>query len=70
MSEDYFDALMEVLKFDRCKVVFRKVFNSKEEIQKECNDYFKSNLIEGIVLRTIDSNFSAKFMNDEYDSKK
>jgi hypothetical protein len=70
MNEDYFDALMEVLKFDRCKVVFRKVFNSKEEIQKECNDYFKSNLIEGIVLRTIDSNFSAKLMNDEYDSLK
>jgi hypothetical protein len=70
MNEEYFNALMEELKFERCKVVFRKVFNSKEEIQKECNDYFKTNLIEGIVLRTINSNFSAKLMNDEYDSKK
>jgi hypothetical protein len=70
MNEEYFNSLMEELKFERCKVVFRKVFNSKEEIQKECNDYFKTNLIEGIVLRTMDSNFSAKLMNDEYDSKK
>jgi hypothetical protein len=32
MDEEYFNSLMEELKFDRCKVVFRKVFNSKEEI--------------------------------------
>jgi hypothetical protein len=70
MGEEHFNNLMEELKFERCKVVFRKIFNSKEEIQKECNDYFKRNLIEGIVIRTIDSRFSAKLMNDEYDSKK
>jgi hypothetical protein len=70
MGEDNFNTLMEELRFERCKVVFKKVFNNKEEIQKECNDYFKTNLIEGIVIRTIDSKFSAKFMNDEYDSKK
>jgi hypothetical protein len=70
MGEDVFNTLMENLRFERCKVVFKKVFNNKEEIQKECNDYFKTNLIEGIVLRTIDSKFSVKFMNDEYDSKK
>lgn len=70
MDEDSFNSIMTTLGFERCKVIFKKVFNNKEEIQKECNDYFKTNLIEGIVLRTIDSKFSAKLMNDEYDSKK
>ena len=37
---------------------------------KECNDYFKNNLVEGIVVRTLDSKFSAKIMSLEYDSKK
>ena len=36
----------------------------------ECNNYFKTNMIEGIVVRTLDSKFSAKIMNLEYDSKK
>lgn len=65
-----FNVIIETLGFERCKVVFRKTFNSREEIEKECKEYFKTNLIEGIVLRTHDSKFSAKFMNDEYDSKK
>lgn len=52
------------------KEVFIKEFNSKEEILTECNNYFKTNMIEGIVVRTLDSKFSAKVMNLEYDSKK
>ena len=52
------------------KEVFNKQFNSKEELLTECNNYFKTNMIEGIVVRTVDSNFSAKIMNLEYDSKK
>ena len=32
--------------------------------------FFKDHLIEGIVLKTPDSKFSAKYMNLEYDSKK
>jgi hypothetical protein len=52
------------------KEVFNKQFNSKEEILQECNQYFKQNMIEGIVIRTLDSKFSAKCMNLEYDSKK
>lgn len=56
--------------FNYVKEVFVKEFNSREEIEKECNEYFKNNLIEGIVLRSLDSKFSAKFMNLEYDSKK
>ena len=52
------------------KEVFNKKFNSKEELLNECNNYFKTNMIEGIVVRTVDSKFSAKVMNLEYDSKK
>ena len=52
------------------KEVFNKEFSSKEELLAECNNYFKTNMIEGIVVRTLDSKFSAKVMNLEYDSKK
>ena len=52
------------------KEVFNKEFNSKEELLAECNNYFKTNMIEGIVVRTVDSKFSAKIINLEYDSKK
>ena len=58
------------LELPTVKEVFVKVFNSKEELLAECNNYFKTNMIEGIVVRTLDSKFSAKVMNLEYDSKK
>jgi hypothetical protein len=58
------------LGFVPVKEVFVKEFNSKEEILQKCNQYFKKNMIEGIVIRTLDSKFSAKVMNLEYDSKK
>lgn len=53
-----------------CPIITHKVFNSFKEIKKECQEYFNENLVEGIVLRTLDSKFSCKFMNDEYDEKK
>jgi hypothetical protein len=69
--EEYmFDIYMAGLGFERCPVIFDKIFISKEELENECRQYFKENMIEGIVVRTADSKFSAKFMNDEYDSKK
>jgi RNA ligase (TIGR02306 family) len=52
------------------KPVFHKEFNSKEEVIIKCNSYFKNNMIEGVVVRTLDSTMSAKVMNLEYDSKK
>ena len=60
----------DYLGFTTVKEVFNKEFNSKEELLAECNNYFKTNMIEGIVVRTLDSKFSAKVMNLEYDSKK
>ena len=48
----------------------KREFTSKEDLLAECNAYFKQNMVEGIVVRTFDSKFSAKCMNLEYDSKK
>ena len=70
LPESEFSELIEKIGLERTKVVFHKKFNSREEIEKECNDYFKDNLIEGIVLRTEDSKFSAKFLSNLYDSLK
>jgi hypothetical protein len=58
------------LVFTPVKEVFNREFTSKEDLLAECNAYFKQNMIEGIVVRTLDSKFSAKVMNLEYDSKK
>ena len=65
-----FEFEADYLGFTTVKEVFNKEFNSKEELLTECNNYFKTNMIEGIVVRTLDSKFSAKVMNLEYDSKK
>lgn len=69
-DETTFQSYMEVLGFNRCTVIFDKIFNSREELDHECKEYFKTHLIEGIVVRTPDSKFSAKFMNEYYDSLK
>lgn len=69
-GEEKFDLYMNTLGFKRCPVIFNKTFNSKEELINECKSYFKNNMVEGIVVRTLDSKFSAKFMNDEYDMLK
>jgi hypothetical protein len=69
--EEYmFDIYMAGLGFERCPVIFDKIFISREELENECRQYFKENMVEGIVVRTADSKFSAKFMNDFYDSQK
>jgi RNA ligase (TIGR02306 family) len=52
------------------KEVFNREFKSKEELIGECESYFRNNMIEGIVVRNLESTFSAKIMNLEYDSKK
>jgi hypothetical protein len=70
MSESDFANLMIGLGFERCPVIFNQTFNSKEEIVEVCNNYFKENLVEGIVIRTLDSKNSYKFMNAFYDSTK
>lgn len=69
-SEYEFNNMIHIFDFKRCPVIFDREFHSKEELQNHCKEYFKLHMIEGIVVRTVDSKFSAKIMNDEYDSKK
>lgn len=78
-SKGYCEPLPMTNVIDMCKeldiemvdIVFNKVFNTVEELRDECENYFKDNLVEGIVIRTFDSNqFSAKYMSNDYDSQK
>ena len=69
LNDLYFNS-ENMLEYNSCPLLFTKVFNNFKEIEDCCNDYFKNNLIEGIVLSTPENDFSAKFMNLEYDSKK
>jgi RNA ligase (TIGR02306 family) len=70
LSEEDFNLYASALELKTPKVYFDKVFNTVEEIKQQCETIFKSELIEGIVLRDENHNFSCKFMNNEYDSKK
>lgn len=70
LSSERFYKICNDLDLKFCDVVFEKEFNDIQEIKDECDSYFKTNLIEGIVLRSIDSKISCKYMNLEYDSKK
>lgn len=70
MPEKDFNDIIIGLGFERCPIIFNQTFNSKEEICDACNNYFKENLVEGIVIRTLDSKLSMKFMSADYDSKK
>jgi hypothetical protein len=63
--------ICEELQLPMVNVVFNKVFNTIDEIKETCNDYFNTSLIEGIVIRTYETNaYSGKYMNNEYDSLK
>ena len=67
---NFFSAPPSTLQFNRVTEVFNREFSSKEDLLAECNAYFKQNMTEGIVVRTLDSKFSAKIMNLHYDSMK
>lgn len=63
--------ICEGLELPMVDVVFSGMVMSIEEIKDTANEFFKNNLIEGIVIRSYDSNqYSSKFMNNEYDSLK
>lgn len=70
LSEEDFNLYANALELKTPKLYFDKIFTTIEEIKQECEFVFKSELIEGIVLRDENHNFSCKFMNNEYDSKK
>ena len=70
LGELEFDRICTELELNRCEIVFKGYFETKEDLILKCEEYFKNNLIEGIVIRNFDSTFSAKYMSLEYDSKK
>ena len=65
-----FKSITGILGVETAPEIFNRKFSSKEELLDTCNTYFASNMVEGIVVRTLDSTFSSKIMNLEYDSKK
>lgn len=67
---DFFYNLCSELGLDHTPIVFSREFTDLDDLKEECEKYFKANMIEGIVVRTDDCRFSAKYMNAEYDSKK
>ena len=75
MDEANFSFMIRLFGLGRCPVYFTRTFRFKSDLVRHCNDIFqkekdRGNLIEGIVVKTPDSNFSAKVMSLEYDSKK
>lgn len=70
LSNTEFTELVNDLQLPRCPVIFDRVFENKQELYDECNNYFKTNLVEGIVIRNEGTSVSCKFMNLEYDAKK
>ena len=70
LSELDFQKICRDLNLPSSPLYFSKQFNTIQEIKDECESIFNKQLIEGIVLRDENHNFSCKYMNNEYDSKK
>jgi len=70
VDEETFVTSAQMIDFKTPKVYFDKVFNTIEEIKQECESIFKTELIEGIVIRDENHNFSCKYMCSLYDSMK
>ena len=65
------DKICQELNLPFVNVVFIKQFTSIEETKDTCNEYFNNNFVEGLVIRSYDTNnYSAKYMHNEYDSRK
>ncbi len=76
VNRDEFKRISKELHLDVVPELFNIAFNSREEVEDVCNRVFQDYkydhkmLIEGIVLNSFNGQFSCKFMNNEYDSKK
>lgn len=75
-QNDYeFSHFCETYNIPMADKVVERVFKSRKDIEQTSKNIFKEfsekgMIIEGIVYRDEEGKFSAKFMNNEYDSKK
>ena len=66
-----FKEIVFLFQLPTCPELFNEEFKSKEELAKRCEEIFDKNKnMEGVVIRNLEGTFSAKFMNNYYDSKK
>jgi len=66
-----FKEILSLFQLPTCPELFNEEFKSKEELAKRCEEVFDKNKnMEGVVIRNLEGTFSAKFMNNYYDSKK
>jgi hypothetical protein len=66
-----FKEILSLFQLPTCPELFNEEFKSKEELAKRCEEIFDKNKnMEGVVIRNLEGTFSAKFMNNYYDSKK
>lgn len=70
LGENMFIELTDKIGLPRVPQIADRVFNSIEDIKQECEKYFQSNLVEGIVIRDENHAFSCKYMSLNYDAKK
>jgi|694.fasta_scaffold00478_109 RNA ligase (TIGR02306 family) len=70
LGEEEFKRITTELNVPITDLVFDKTFNTIEEIKEECETYFRDNMVEGIVIRDENHNFSCKYMSLGYDAKK
>lgn len=71
LGYNQFKEVVSLLNLPICQELFNEEFQSKEELIKRCEEIFDKNKnMEGIVIRNLEGTFSAKFMNNYYDSKK
>lgn len=70
MSHLEYIELVTALGFQHPTIVFNQVFESREELLNTCEEHFSKNMIEGIVVRSLDGKYSSKIMSLSYDAKK
>jgi hypothetical protein len=70
MPHTHYIELVTALGFQHPTIVFNQVFETREDLLKTCEAYFAENMIEGIVVRSLDGKYSSKILSLAYDSKK
>lgn len=70
LGQEDFLRITKEIELPTVNQIVDRVFTSVEDLKKECETYFRNNLIEGIVIRDENHNFSCKYMSLNYDAKK